>query len=160
MVKGLLIRIMHWFSKCQTRRCPNHDILGVKFDSRLTFEDHMRCIVSHVSQSIGVRGLWSVSCGQCCVASWLLCICSSNPWIFFPVWGSAAECHISYSSARCIRWPGFALTRLSCCDIDVMLLHCVCCTRLIRTRIIVCSVSFHLLLSEFHIPERRLQLIH
>ena len=67
----------------------------------------------------------------------------------------------SYSSARCIRWPGFALIRLSChCVIDVMLLHCVCCTRFIRTRIIVCSVSFHLLLSEFDTPELWLQLIH
>ena len=37
----------------------------------------------------------------------------------------------------------------------VMLLHCVCWTRLIRTRIIVCSVSFHLLLSEFDIPDLR-----
>ena len=56
----------------------------------------------------------------------------------------------SFSSARCIRWPGFALIRFSCrCVIDVMLLHCVCYTRLIRTRIIVCSVSSHLLLSEY-----------
>ena len=59
----------------------------------------------------------------------------------------------SCSSARYIRWPGFALIRLSyCCVIDVMLLHCVCCTRLIRIRINVCSVSFHQLLSEFDSP--------
>ena len=31
---------------------PNHDILGVKFYSRLTFEDHARGIVSLVSQRI------------------------------------------------------------------------------------------------------------
>ena len=32
----------------------------------------------------------------------------------------------SFSSARCTRWTGFALVRLSCrCVIDVMLLHCV-----------------------------------
>ena len=55
----------------------------------------------------------------------------------------------SLSSTRCIRWAGFARIRLSFrCVIDVILLHCVCCTRLIRTRIIVCSVIFHLLLSE------------
>ena len=60
----------------------------------------------------------------------------------------------SFSSTMCIQWPGFALIRLSCrCVNDVMLLHCVCCTRLIQTRISVCSVSFHLLLSEFDIPE-------
>ena len=29
---------------------PNHDILGVKFDSRLTFEDHVRGTVARVSQ--------------------------------------------------------------------------------------------------------------
>ena len=36
----------------------------------------------------------------------------------------------------------------------------VCCTRLIRTLITVCSASFHLLLIEFDIPELRQQLIH
>ena len=66
----------------------------------------------------------------------------------------------SFSSARCIRWPGFAMIRLSCrCVIDVMLLHYVCCIRLIRTGIIVCVVSFYLLLSECDIPEKQLQLI-
>ena len=65
----------------------------------------------------------------------------------------------SFSSARCIRWPVFALIRPSCrCVIDVMLLHCLCCTKLIRTRVIVCSVIFHLLLSEFDIHKLRLQL--
>ena len=69
-------------------------------------------------------------------------------------WGLLLNIIFSFSSARCIRWPGFALIRLSCrCLIDVMLLHCVCCTRLIRTRIIVCLVSFHLLLSKFDIIE-------
>ena len=29
---------------------PDLDILGVKFDSKLTFEDHVRGIVSRVSQ--------------------------------------------------------------------------------------------------------------
>ena len=29
---------------------PNLDILGVKFDSKLTFEDHVRGIVCRVSQ--------------------------------------------------------------------------------------------------------------
>ena len=58
----------------------------------------------------------------------------------------------SFSSSRCVRWRGFALIRVSCrCVIDVMLLHCVCCKRLIRAWIIVCSVSFHLLLSELGI---------
>ena len=132
---------------------PNLDILGVKFDSRLTFEDNMRGIVSRVSQRIGIlrlvkRVFVNTSVLLRCYSAFVLPIleyCS-------PVYGSAAECHFSFSSARCIRWSGFALIRLSCrCVIDVILLHCVCCRKLIRIRI-VCSVSFHLLLSEFDIP--------
>ena len=33
---------------------PNLDILRMKFDSRLTFKDHVRGIVSSVSQIIGI----------------------------------------------------------------------------------------------------------
>ena len=67
----------------------------------------------------------------------------------------------SYSSARCISWRGFAVIRVSCHRvIHVMLLDCVSCTRLIRTRIIIYSVSFHLLLPELDITELRPQLIH
>ena len=104
-------------------------------------------------------------CGHLSVTSLLLCIgvtfvllrCS----LIIVLWCGVC-CRMSSSAyARCIRWSGFALIRLSCCCvIDVMLMHCVCCTRLIRTRIIVCSVSFHLLLSEFDMNELRLQLIH
>ena len=36
---------------------PNLYILAVKFDSRLTFEDHVRSIVSHVSLRIGILRL-------------------------------------------------------------------------------------------------------
>ena len=68
---------------------------------------------------------------------------------------------LRFSISRCIRWPGFALIRLSCHGvIDVMLQHCVCCTRLFRTRIIVYSVNIHLLLSEFDILELRQQVAH
>ena len=62
---------------------------------------------------------------------------------------------ISFLSARCIRWSIFVLIRVFCrCVIGVMLLHCVCAI------IIVCSTSFHLLLSQFDISVLRLQLIH
>ena len=33
------------------RASPNLDIVGVKFDSKLTFEDHVRGIVSRVSEN-------------------------------------------------------------------------------------------------------------
>ena len=56
--------------------------------------------------------------------------------------GELLNVSLSSSSVRCIRWPGFALIRLSChCVIDVVLMDCVCCTWLIWTRIIVCPVS-------------------
>ena len=93
-------------------------------------------------------------CGHLCVTSLIFCICS-------PVWGSAAAYHRHFLSTRCIRWPGFVSNRVSCrCIIDVVWLDLVCCTRLIRTIITVCSVSFHLLLLEFDIPGLRPQLIH
>ena len=39
------------------RASPNLDILGMKFDSKLTFEDHEHGIVSPVSQRIGILKL-------------------------------------------------------------------------------------------------------
>ena len=36
------------------RASPNFHILGVKFDSKLTFEDHVGGTVSDVSQRIGI----------------------------------------------------------------------------------------------------------
>ena len=66
-----------------------------------------------------------------------------------------------FSCTRCIQWPDVVLIRVYCrCVIYVMLPHCVYCARLIRTRIIICSVSFHLLQSGFDILELRLQLMH
>ena len=80
----------------------------------------------------------------------------------FPVWGSAAECHLQlherqgYSVPR--RFPD--QTFLSLCHRRRVAALCMCCTRLIRTQIIVCLVSYHLLLSKFDIPKLRLQLIY
>ena len=57
-------------------------------------------------------------------------------------------------SVRCVQWSDFTLIKVSChCVIDVMLLDCACCTRLIQAQFIVCSASFHLLLTEFDIPK-------
>ena len=39
------------------RASPNLDILGVKFDYKLTFEDHVSGIVSRVSRRIGILRL-------------------------------------------------------------------------------------------------------
>ena len=133
---------------------PNLDILSLKFDSTLTFGDHVRGIVSRVSQRIGIlrlvkRVFVDTSVLIRCYCTFVLKILE----YYFRVWGSAAECHLQLLECQVIRWQSFAQIRLSSsCVIDVMLLHRVYCTRLIQTQIIVCSVSFHLLLSEFDIP--------
>ena len=86
---------------------PNLDILGMKFDSKLTFEHHVRGIVSLVPQRIGLMRLVKhifvdTSVLLRCYFPFVLPIleyCS-------PVWGSAAECHLQlvelqvYSVAR------------------------------------------------------------
>ena len=110
-----------------------------------------RGIVSHVSQIIAILRFvkhvfldpsWLLRCYYSFVLA-ILEYCS-------PCGGLLLNVIFNFSNAMCIRWPGFALIKLSCRRfIDVMLLPCDCCSRLIRTRIIVCSLSFHLLLSEF-----------
>ena len=75
------------------RACPNIDILGVVFDSKLTFEDHVRGIVSRFSQRIGILRLvklifvYTAVLLRCYFAFILQILeyCSR-------VWGSAAEC--------------------------------------------------------------------
>ena len=75
--------------------------------------------------------------------------------------GQRLNATFGFSIARCISWPGFASIRVSCrCVIDFALLGWVCCTRLIQTRITVCSTCFHLLVLEFDIHELRPQLVH
>ena len=114
------------FSVVSIRSSSNLDILGVKFDCKLTFEDHVRGIVSGVSQRIGILRLMKrIFVDTCvllrCYFAFVLLIleyCS-------PVWGSAAECHLQLlerqvysvsmlcphlSSCRCvidIVWLGF-----------------------------------------------------
>ena len=87
--------VLSWVSICAS---PNLDILGVKFVRKLTFEDHLRGIVSRVSR------IWYFDFGEeclsgdLCVASLLLCIWSPNPWVLF--FGVIACCWMSSSAAR------------------------------------------------------------
>ena len=89
------------------RASPNLDILGVKFDSKLTSKDHVRGIVFCASQRIGILRLVKrvfvytsvlLRCHYVFVLQ-ILEYCSQ-------VWGSAAECHLQvlerqvYSVAR------------------------------------------------------------
>ena len=58
---------------------PNLDILRVKFDRKLTFEDHVRGIVSRVSQRNGILRLVKHIFVDTSLTSLLFCICSLNP---------------------------------------------------------------------------------
>ena len=141
----------------------NLDILGVKFDSKLTFKDLVRDILSRVSQRIGIMML--VKCINFVDTSVLLrCYFVFVLRILEIVLRCGSQLlNVIFSllSARCIRWPGFALIRVSRrCVIDVVLLRLICCTRLLGTLITVCSASFHLLLLKFDISELRPQLNH
>ena len=92
-------------------------------------------------------------CGHLCVTSLLLCICSPCLWVLIIIvlhcGGQLLNITFSFSSSRRFQWTCYVLIRISCYRvIDVMLLGYVCCTKLIQTRITVCSVSFLLLLPE------------
>ena len=59
----------------------------------------------------------------------LFCICSQNPCMSIVRRGQLLNVIFNFLSAKCIRWPGVALIRVSCrCVIDVELLGFVCCT--------------------------------
>ena len=115
---------------------PNVDILRVKFDCELKFEDHVRGIVSRVSQIIVFWGLWNVYLWTpLCYFVAILHLFSQSLSIVLQCGDQLLNVTISFSSARCIQWPGVALIRISYrCVIDVMLLSCVCYTMLIQTR--------------------------
>ena len=101
-------------SAVSIRASPNLDILGVKFESKLTFEDHMHGVVSSVSQRIGcLRLVKCIFVDNClllrCHFAFVLQIleyCS-------PVWWSAAKCHLQlldrqvYSVARLLNDHSF-----------------------------------------------------
>ena len=124
---------------------------GVKFDSKFTFIDPVCGIVFRVSQRIGILRLVKhvfvdTSVLLCCYYSFVLPIieyCSA-------VWGPAAECHFQLLERQVysVAWLCPDQSFVSLCHrghvAALCMLHVV-----IRTRIIVCSVSFHLLLVEF-----------
>ena len=106
------------------RSGPNLDVLGVKFDSKLTFEDYVRGIVSRVSQKkmyfeVVKRILEDTSMLLRCYFAFVLPTLS----IVLRCGGQLLNVTFSFSSARCIRWPGFVLIRVSWLFvIDVVLL--------------------------------------
>ena len=94
---------------------PNLDFLSVKFDSRLTFEDHVRGIALCVSQIIGIlrlvkRVFVNNSVLLRCYYAFVLSILEYCSLVFG---GLLLNDIFSFSSARCIRWPGFP-EQISC----------------------------------------------
>ena len=118
-------------------------------------------IVSCVSVNwyfeVGEACLW----GHICVTSLLRWICSPIPRALFSYVGVSCWLSPSASWAPGV-FGGQALPRSVSYDsvIDFLLMDCLCCTRLIRTRSIVCLVSFHLLMPAFDALELLSQLIH
>ena len=109
------------FSGVSIRASPSLNILGMEFDSKLTFEDHVCGIVSHVSQRIGILRLVKhifvdTSVLLCCYFAFVLPILEYGS----PVWGSSAECLLQlyecqvYLVARfCSDWSFLSLCHRS-----------------------------------------------
>ena len=141
-------------SGVSTRARSNLAIHGVKFDSKLTFEDHVRGIVSHVSQRIDILILHNAYLSTpLSYFVGILHLFSQSLSIVLRCAGQLLNITFSFLSSRCIRWAGVVPIRVSCRSvIDGEWLSLVSCTRLIRTLIAVCSASFHLLQLAFDIP--------
>ena len=73
---------------------PNLDILGVKFHSRVTFEDHVRGIVSCVSQRISIlRLVKRVFVDTSVLLRFFYAFVLPIFEYYSPVWESVIECH-------------------------------------------------------------------
>ena len=76
---------------------PSLDIRGMKFDRKLTFEDHVRGIASHISQRIGILRLVK----HVIMDTYVLLRCYYafvHPILMYysPVWGSAVNYYNSF----------------------------------------------------------------
>ena len=115
------------------RESPNLDTLGVKFDSNLIILDHVCSIFSRVFLRIRILRLVK----RIYVDTYVLLRCNYAfvlQSLSIVLWcgGRLLNVIFSFTSARCIRWSGFALIRVSCsCVIKVMMLGYVCCRMLI-----------------------------
>ena len=80
---------------------PNLDIIGLKFDRKLTIEDHVRGIVSRVAKNGYFEAGEACLCGHFCVTSLLLCIC--YPSVVLRCGDLLLNVIFSFSSVGCIR---------------------------------------------------------
>ena len=94
----------------------NLDILGVKFGFKLTFEEHVRGIVSRVSQIIGIfRLVKRIFVDTSVLLRFFLHLFFKSLIIVLRCGGQLLKVTFSFLSARCIRWPGFVPIRVYCC---------------------------------------------
>ena len=135
----------------------------MKFDRRLTFEDHVRDIVSSVSQRISILRLMKlVFVGHLCFLRCYYAHVLPNTSIVLRCGYLLLDVIFSFSTAWCIWWPCRLCpdqTFLSLCHRRHVAALCMLSKVNSKSRI-VCSVSFYLLLSEFDILELQQQLIH
>ena len=75
--------------------CKELDILGVRFDSRLTFGAHVRSVAASAGQRLGImRKAFGVFGDRSLVARCFWSFLLPTLEYCSPVWGSAAECHL------------------------------------------------------------------
>ena len=95
-------------SGVSVRASLNLDILGVKFDGKLTFKDHVHGLVSSVSQRIGILGLVKrIFATPLCYFVAIFHLFSQSLSIILRFWGQLLNVTFSFLSTRCIRWKGF-----------------------------------------------------
>ena len=135
--KALVVSKSRTVNKVQSPHCdlvlfgvsicasPNLDIFGVKFNSKLTFEDHVLGIVSRVSQKFCIlRQVKRIFVDTMhCVTSLLLWIRSPNPGVLFSGggvswWMSTSSCRVpGVFSNQALPWSEFLaiMSSTSCC---------------------------------------------
>ena len=140
------------------RPSPNLDILGMKFDRKLNFEDHVRGIVSRVSQRIGILMLVKrIFVDTSVLLRWYFAFVLPILEYCSPMWVSAAECFLRllerqvYSVARlcpdqcflslCYRGRVARLSMLY--KVNANSNHCVCSASFYRVRNTQAAAACH-----------------
>ena len=107
------------------RATTNLDIYGVKFDSKLTFEDHVLGIVPRVFQRIGILRLVKRNFVEpLCYFVAILHLFSQ--FLSIVLWCVCLLLNVTFSflSARCIRWPGYFSITVSWRRVDEFSMFC------------------------------------
>ena len=120
--------VLSWVS---TRANPNLDIIGVKFDSKLTFEDHacawycFSCLSETWYFEVGETYI----CGHLCVTSLLVCTCSPNPWVWVYEYEYSSGVGVSCWMSPSASWAGgvFGGQALSRSEFLVVVSSTLCC---------------------------------